>query len=91
MSSTTHSANASRSSRHSDWSHEDARALRWLGWGLAWTLMLGWAGWLSLTVLTDSGRMTKAEEKIEIELRQIHKQLDELAGDVKLLLRRAQP
>jgi len=88
MSSTTGTAENTQSSSPCDWTNEDSRALKWLGWALASTLLLSWAGWVSATLITNTSRLTTIEQRTTSELMQIQEDLHELKADVKQLLRR---
>ena len=69
---------------HTDHLHADVQRIRWAGWLIAGSVVLGWSGWLSLTVIRNQSTLERLMERQELQ----HSQLSDTLEDVKQAIRR---
>ena len=67
---------------------DEARYVRWAGWAILGTVLLGWFGWLSLLAIANRTDITRNTERIEQHYQQINRGIDDVKADVKALLQR---
>ena len=74
-------------SRPPEMTAEEMQRVRWAGWAVVCTLLLSWAGWITLLAISSSTKITTHAERIDQHYLQLHTTLTEVQDDVKQLLR----
>lgn len=62
---------------------EDLQRVKWAGWRILGSVVVIWVGWISLTAIANSTRLTKTEVTHSLQYEQLRKDIAEVKELVK--------